>query len=287
MDHYELGYKVIQWIQAWHNPDFDYFFSAVSVLGLGHFYVFAIPAVYWCLNKQFGARLAFLFLFGIFLNTWVKYYFQTGRPSPERVRVVFPRSGGGHSFPSGHAQGVVSFWVYCMVHVRKAWFSWFCMAFIVVMCVSRLYLGLHFPWDVMGGAAIGLASLIFFFFLLSAYEKIKPRLPWSVWLLAVVVICLVLVWFFPQKRYGFMTGSFLGFCGGALLEERFVKIQVRQKWQLQLKKLALGWGTGLVIVWAGLLELQGWSGVSLVSYGVAGVWASLGAPWCFKKLGWG
>ncbi len=287
MDYYESGYRVVQWVQQWQNPVLDWAACGVSALGVKEFYLFAIPLAYWCVDKKFGTKLCCLFLFGIFVNTWAKHFVHTHRPSPTRVRVLYPESGGGYSFPSGHAQGSVAFWGYCMSWVKNRWFSLFSVCLIVAMCYSRLYLGVHFPWDVIGGALIGLATLIFFFVLLGLYGRIKNKVAWPAWLMVIAVSAVALAWLFPVERFALMIGCFLGFLSGVVLERRFVRCEMRREWDLQAKKAFLGFSIGFLITWGAMMGLKGMDPGALIAYALGSAWVSLGAPWCFKKLGWG
>jgi hypothetical protein len=68
-----------------------------------------------------------------------------------------------------------------------------------------------------------------------------------------------------------------------VLEARFVGFQMRRELSTQLKKAGLG-----LAIAALLLYVCGMAnGVSWMVHAVAGLWVSLGAPWVFKKLGWG
>ena len=84
----------------------------------------------------------------------LKPLFDRDRPfvvAPE-TRVIGPRSAG-QSFPSGHAADAVA--GACAVSLlwpkrRRLWW-----ALAALICLSRLYLGVHYPTDVAGGALVG------------------------------------------------------------------------------------------------------------------------------------
>ena len=74
--------------------------------------------------------------------------------------------GASRSFPSGHTSGAFSFAIAVASMVEKKWIKALVIAAAALMGLSRLYVGVHFPTDVLGGAVIGglcgwLASVLY------------------------------------------------------------------------------------------------------------------------------
>ncbi|MED4130413.1 phosphatase PAP2 family protein [Shouchella miscanthi] len=100
------------------------------------------------------------------LNTAAKYSF--ARVRPEEFMIVELST---FSFPSGHTMGaasfysVVAFLIWKRTDRRSIRFaiSSFSIGMIVLMGISRVYLGVHFPTDVMGGLFLSGAILSFFY----------------------------------------------------------------------------------------------------------------------------
>jgi len=74
--------------------------------------------------------------------------------------------GAGRSFPSGHTSGSFSFAIAVASTVNRRWIKVVVIAAAALMGLSRLYVGVHFPTDVLGGAIIGglcgwLASVLY------------------------------------------------------------------------------------------------------------------------------
>ena len=80
------GLTPILWAQEFANPALTAFFTAVTNLGSLEFYMFAIPVVYWLIDKHFGFRFAVFFIFSAYVNSGVKTLHECERTSPGGVR---------------------------------------------------------------------------------------------------------------------------------------------------------------------------------------------------------
>ena len=116
--------------------------------------------MYLAVDSRFGQRLGILVLVSYYLNFHLKGLLETARPfelnpalgrTPE-ARIV--ESGPG--FPSAHAQISLTFWGYLAWWLRRPWFWGLAAVITALVSLSRMYLGLHFPVDVLGGLVIGL-----------------------------------------------------------------------------------------------------------------------------------
>lgn len=86
----------------------------------------------------------------VLIKNWV------GRDRPcaalQEVRLLRP-CGGGRSFPSSHAVNIAAFAVIAGAFFRR--FRPYGIALAAAICYSRVYVGVHYPADVLGGAALG------------------------------------------------------------------------------------------------------------------------------------
>lgn len=107
----------------------------------------------------------------------LKFSFDRERPSFLRLIEIT-----GFSFPSGHSLGSTIFFGSLMVIIKntnlnhKAVMYGLCAAFILMICSSRVYLGVHFPTDVLAGMAIGTAVVFGVSALL--HNKLKAPSPY-------------------------------------------------------------------------------------------------------------
>ena len=66
------------------------------------------------------------------------------------------------SFPSGHALDTVVFWGWLAWRVNRPWFYGVAAGVTFMVSFSRVYLGVHYPVDVLAGAAIGLRIVVMY-----------------------------------------------------------------------------------------------------------------------------
>jgi len=150
----EFGVRLVvglQGVGAWPTLPMQFF----SFLGTEDFFVLALPILYWCVDSMLGMRVAILLLLGTNINAAFKLAFHGPRPywySP-KVRVLATETSFG--IPSGHAQTAATIWGLLAATLRK-WWGWLVAILLIFLIgLSRLYLGVHFPQDVLLGWLIG------------------------------------------------------------------------------------------------------------------------------------
>ncbi len=147
-----MGIDVIIWVQQVSSPFFDTLFQGITMLGEEFFYIAALTLVYWCIDKRYGAQLSYVFFLSAVSNQVLKVTFAVDRPiGAEGVRTLREHTAGGYAFPSGHTQNTATFWYFLMSTLRRKWLTVLGTVIIILMAVSRLYLGVHWPTDVIGG----------------------------------------------------------------------------------------------------------------------------------------
>jgi membrane-associated phospholipid phosphatase len=284
MDAHTLGYQVIQWSQAWHGQLLDWMAMGATFLGTEAFFLLFVPMFYWCVDKKHGVRLALVFLLSVYLNSMVKELFQVPRPDPNRVRVIWASSGGGYSFPSGHAQNAMVFWGW--MGRRPPWRRrpLVLAGLVLAISMSRIYMGLHFPVDILGGWLLGgllLAGLV------AVDRRIsrEPRgweskfLPW-----AGVLFPLASLVSRTHPLQAMVAGAMLGFCMGYMVETRWVGFSPEAPWPHQVAKLLLGWGIGACLGVAMRVTLPQGPLAMFAQYWAMGLWVSLGLPFLYHRL---
>lgn len=95
--------------------------------------------------------------------TFLRPYFQRLRPSnidnplSQFVTVVNGYRGGSYGFPSCHAANSFALATFLKLAVKRPVFTAFILIWASINCYSRMYLGVHYPSDILAGAVIGVA----------------------------------------------------------------------------------------------------------------------------------
>lgn len=143
-----------------------------SFFGTEPFYFLLLPTVFWCLDRGVGARLAFILIASNGLNSLFKIAFHLPRPYWISQQVKALSFEGSYGLPSGHAMNSTALWGFIASRIKKRWAWTAASIFIFMISLSRLYLGVHFPTDVLAGWILGI--LVLWAFL--SFER--PALAW-------------------------------------------------------------------------------------------------------------
>jgi len=151
----------LQLLKGYRTPFFDFFFKILNLFDTTYFFFFLIPFVWFVVSRKWGIRLVYLSFTNALINFLLKQTFQTTRPAlidPDLALV----NVGGYSFPSGAAQYSMLFACILMFYHRKIWSKILGVSFILLMGFSRLYLGVHYPIDILGGWVFGFLIFLIF-----------------------------------------------------------------------------------------------------------------------------
>lgn len=168
---------------------FNSFFELLSLYGREYFWI-PVVALIWILGGKDAKKAALLmfivFIIIIIVGETLKFVYFRPRPfeSITSAIVLLPKPADS-SFPSGHALIVIGGATVALLLLKKR-YSIPLLIEALLVSYSRIYVGLHYPLDVLSGGALGaaIALLSFYFiyntnafnslfdFILSIYDKI-------------------------------------------------------------------------------------------------------------------
>lgn len=123
-------------------------------------------------NKKIGLSIILNLIVITGLNQILKYILQ--RPRPTEYRLI---EETGFSFPSGHSMVSMAFYGYLIYliykYVKNKYLKWISIVLLsTLICsigISRIYLGVHYTSDVLGGFLISLSYLIVYTLIVNRY----------------------------------------------------------------------------------------------------------------------
>ena len=285
----EGSIPIILWLQQF-SPALDLPFKAFTFLGEVDFFLLFLPLFYWCLNRRLGARMSILIPLSGYIGAVVKVALNQPRPFEydQRVQALVRETDRG--FPSLHTQNTVVTWGYLGVAFRRAWL-WVVVGLLMVFVpLSRLYLGVHFPTDLLGGYVIGAVLLALFVGLEPAAEAwlVKRGFAWQLGA-ALVLPGLLLLALPTGDETAVISGAMLiGASAGFALERRWVGFETDGAWEQRGLRLLLGAVVLLGLrlgLKAAFSSMQPEPVFDFVRYALMGLWYGAGAPWAFVRLG--
>jgi hypothetical protein len=210
------------------------------------------------------------------------------RPCDIRPEICLD-DAAGYGLPSGHSQNAVVFWGLPAHWLRSSWAWAGAIALMFLIGLSRIYLGVHFPTDVLGGWAIGALFLVLFLSTRSGMEGWLASLGIGAQILLALAVPAVFLVIDPNREMVQATSAFAGFGSGLALTHRYLHFNPSGPiWQRTVRFLV-----GVVIVavlYAGLSAVFPREGEAyylpfrILRYGAVGLWISFGAPWLFNLL---
>jgi membrane-associated phospholipid phosphatase len=264
----------------WLEPVMKFF----TALGYPHAYMVVVAIVYWSLDRKLGLRLAIFLPLVSSLNSILKLAFHAPRPYWVSTEIQAIHASNGFGMPSGHAQAS-TVWLLVGSYLRNKWFWIIAILITFLIGLSRSFLGVHFPTQVVAGWAIGIAVIICFIRIeegvVSWFQKLKFywRLLFVMGITVLIILSGAIIlmitgsWEMPLDWIGNASpylsldktllrsysmasiagnaGSFLGVTMGAILMGRAGGFRVAAEWWIQLLRIILGLAC-MFLLYAGL-----------------------------------
>ena len=281
---------VLLFIQSMRTDLLNMLFQGVTMLGEEIIIVLLVAVLYFCIDKLFAQKLLYTLLTSIGINGIVKNLVKFPRPfSTGKITCVREGTETGYSFPSGHTQSFATTSTTIAKKVKKVWVAIIVGILIALVAFSRLYLGAHYPSDVVVGAVLGITIAIVGSIL---FDNIKNKK----WLyLGTILIELPFVIFFlitPDVEYEDFFKAFgmiVGFLLAVMFEEKYAPLEYNIGTGKKVLRVLIGVALALIVKEGlKLIFVSNLLGVTLLleslRYGML-IFATLGiGPWIFKKL---
>lgn len=272
-------------LQSLGNPFVDNLFLAITTFGSQPVTVFLASLIFWCFSKKAGIRAMYVVIFSAFIAILAKNLFNMPRP-PEYLHKIEENEFG---FPSGHSQVSSSFWGYLVARIKSKLLLLTGIALIFSISLSRVYLGVHYLGDVLGGIMLGLlAALLFFKIEPSITNKLGKMGGVSRYFFAVLLPLILAIIAYTQrglvKEQVEIALVMAGVGVGYLLEEEHVIFEDSQNNRQRIKRALIGVAVlGIVyLISAMLLSID--SNFEFFKFAALGFSSTFLVPWAFMKM---
>lgn len=227
--------EILRAIQSIHCEFLDVFFQAITIMAEQYVMIFVLLAVYWLYDRDFGEYILYSILTSMTFTNGFKNIFKLPRPiGEEGIRTLHADTATGYSFPSGHSQIASAMSWSLAAWLKKNWINIVAAVFSLLVAFSRLYLGVHYPKDVVVGLVIGIG---FSYLCLWLYKKIQNRL-----ILYFATSAAMFLFFLvePSKDFVKSCGILLGFAVAMFIDHKFLHYDIKVRFSVRLLRFALG-----------------------------------------------
>ncbi len=252
----------LYFLEELRTPWLDAVVAALTELGGETVFLVAALAVFWCVDKRRGYYLLSVGFMGTLFNQFLKITCRVPRPwvrDPNFTIVEAARAEAtGYSFPSGHSTSSVGTFGVIATETRNLWVRIAAIALCVLIPLTRLYLGVHTPADVLVGSAISLFFLILLRPVIYKDDgKHLPRLLGVMLLLAAAFVAYMECFPFPAdvdaenlnsalKNSYTLLGALLGMIA-VYYADRKLNFPTQGVWYAQVLKTVLGLAIALMV----------------------------------------
>ena len=227
-----FGWEIalMEWLQANLGAGAIDVLSKLSMFGEELVLIVVMGFFYWVWDKETGKFIGLNFLVAGVWNPMIKNIAMRLRPyfcsdNIDLKRLIdasadkFDVAAQGYSFPSGHSSGAATIYGSAALRLRRKWVTALAFVLPLLVGVSRVVVGAHFPTDVLAGWALGAAVI---FFIPWLRRKIKNR---GVFYCVIVLTALPGFFFCTSTDYYSGFGMLIGFLLAEPFEEKYVRFE--------------------------------------------------------------
>ena len=235
---------ILKFFENIRNPFLDYFFGFFTLLGEEFIVAGIILVIFLLWNKNLGERILLTLLTATTLTTGLK---GIGRARPYHAGIVSNGNidvsdlGATSSFPSGHATCISSMCIGGTIpfYKKKAMpiIASCSGVLIVLVCISRLYFGVHYPTDILAGIAVGTLSSILWAIVYSKFYNQR------LYIFLAFALCTIPCLFIPALQINDnifqMSALMLAVSGYLFFEKYIVPLHDCTKWLHRLYRVLI------------------------------------------------
>ena len=289
--------ELLLWLQQLRTENGASAMMVISALADEVTVIAVVCLILWCVDKREGYRMGLVYFLGGVVNQLLKVALAVERPWIRDGRIQPYESAltraTGYSFPSGHTASITMIMTEIMLWLRRRALYVAGGVIILSVMVSRLYLGVHTPQDVLASLAISLVMVLLARSAMAVLEQ-SERGRYGAYAAALLLTGIMVGVTAFRTQQGTSAalaadacktaGAALGFFVGWEVERRYVHAQTQAPWWGQAAKYVVGLALSLAIK-SGLKYALGtalWA--DGLRYGLVVLWVVAVYPAIFTRI---
>lgn len=253
--------EFLYFLEGLRVPGLNEFMLTITRLGEETAFLLLALIFFWCVDKKRGYLLMSVGFMGTMANQFLKLWFRIPRPwvlDPDFTILEAARDAAtGYSFPSGHTTSAVGTFGSIAATAKHKRTVWLCVILAALVGLSRMYIGVHTPRDVIVGALTSVVLIVLLRKVVNHHGGMKILVATMI-AMAVGLLAFVELYPFPadvdahnlesglKNAYtmiGCMTGVAIVYVG----ERKYVNFTTNAVWWAQILKAVLGLGVVLAV----------------------------------------
>ena len=232
--------EFLKWLEGLRTSFLNVFFEGITMLGEETLIILLVVALWFAVDKKLAQQVFFVTATSLSVNGIIKNFAKVPRPFTKGVSCVRLDTATGYAFPSGHTQGFATWSSFFAVKFKKTWLTILVAVLVGLVAFSRLYLGAHYPSDVIVGVALGVGLSILGNYL---FEKVKDVKKLYLGTLLVLTPFIIYFLFVADPLFADLFKTF-GMVGGmvavSFLDEKTEPLSYDVVWWKKLVRIVLG-----------------------------------------------
>lgn len=238
---FSIEYEILRFLQNIRTDFLNKIFEGITMFGEEMPLVLIIVILYFAFDKYFAQKLCFITATSLSINSIIKNFVRLPRPFMSgKVTCIRPETATGYSFPSAHTHNLATWSTVLAIKSKKIWVAIITAILIALVAFSRIFLGAHFPSDVIVGAILGVVCAIIGCIV---YDKIENKKSLYTATILILTPFAILFLINPDplfedyyKFYGMIIGLFLAI----LFEEKYAPIHYNVAWWKKVVRIVIG-----------------------------------------------
>lgn len=242
--------------------------------------------LYWCVDAKKGQRMACSAVGGVFWTLGLKNYLKVPRPWDlgiiSKDQVLRDTTATGYSFPSGHTTAGANIYGYFASVSKKWWAKVLLWLLVLLIALSRIFLGCHTSFDVLAAIVISAAWIYAAGFL---FDRLLPKSDWYIFVFAIPTLFALGSLFTGFDEDVVKMGAFgLSVLVGIFIERRYIHYEVKGSRLSKAVKFILGVAVLAALkFWPKAFGIYDIFWLKCVNYALIALWVSCVFPAILKQ----